>query len=167
MNRTTSHLILVAAMLFAAVAAFALTEETSWGKVKEVVKKESQPAAKKSLKTTPRPRELEDGVIYRLTQLYNWDYLYEFQATNGTIQLYTDCGQPYGCDLYGFWANPFVLTQTAPNVYLSTFTTGTVLNKYQFLVQVDGSVLVYFSHDQCYPSGCSGVPLELLGLFEP
>ena len=71
MNRTNIHLILSAAMLLAAAAAFAATEETSWGKLKEVLKKESQPAAKKSLKTIPRPREIEDGVTYRLTQLYN------------------------------------------------------------------------------------------------
>jgi hypothetical protein len=50
MKWTTIHLILASAVLLAGIVAFAATEDTSWGKVKEQVKGDTQPAAKKAAK---------------------------------------------------------------------------------------------------------------------
>jgi len=107
-----------------------------------------------------------EGVTYRRTQTFQWDDLFEFERTGREVQLFTDCGLPYDCDLYGFWDTPYPYEQTGSRTYVITYNLATVVSTYELSVQLDGSILVSAAHDQCY-FGCSFPPLALIGVFEP
>lgn len=95
------------------------------------------------------------------------DNLYQFERQGSMIILYSNCAFASGCDLFGFWNDPFPLVNEGSGLYSTTYTIATVNSVYEFAVQSDGTVLVSGAHDQCYPSGCSNPPLEPTGTFAP
>ncbi len=110
--------------------------------------------------------DLKENTRYQVVLPYSTpDVLFAFEKNGSGFQLYSNCTYIYGCNYFGLWNNPFSYRAASNHTYTVVYTQSTVINTYRFTPQSNGTVKVYASHDQCYPSGCQNPPLKFVGTY--